>query len=354
MRKLKRQESLSSQLAKLIEKDIYSGKLEGGAPLASARTLARGFDVSFQVVLSALDILEARDLIVRIPRKGVYVKSRNFTGNLREILFFALTRQGECRPLINAVNELLSTGEYDYTARIAVATGGQERLGVELKRLESSGFVDCALVSTSYLTPENIRQICGLPYPVILIGDVPTGDYAGLSFGAVSPDYPALAELVVNYIGQGNYRETVLFYAEQSARKDVVERMEQLGRARQLKLRKIAIEGRSEEEIRHNFHVQMPMVAWYCSGKTLYITYGINSEAYTSRTLLPRERYPDIELMTMDAGTGITHVNTDYSELKECLNEMLAGVAGKSNYPLMRKVRLWSGVSKPEIGPGLL
>ncbi len=346
MRKLKRQESLSSQLAKIIERDIYSGKLEGGASLASARTLARGFDVSFQVVLSALDILEARDLIVRIPRKGVYIKSRNFTGDLREILFFALTRQGEHRPLIDAVNELLSAGQYDYTARIAVTTGEPERLRIELKRLENSGFVDCALVSTSYLTAENIRQVCGLPYPVILIGDLPAGDYAGLSFGAVSPDYPALAELVMDYAGQGGYRETVLFYAEQSARKDVVERMEQLGRTRQLKLRKIAIGGQSNEEIRHNFHVQMPMVAWYCSGKTLYITYGINSGAYEDRTLLPRERYPDIELMTMDSGIGITHVKADYSELKGCLNEMIAGVAGKSNYPLMRKVGLWAEVVK--------
>ena len=67
-------EPLSSQLAKILGEKITSGEITDVLP--SNRTLRQEFGVGETVVTNAVKILEAQGLVVRVPRRGVYVRQQ--------------------------------------------------------------------------------------------------------------------------------------------------------------------------------------------------------------------------------------------------------------------------------------
>lgn len=67
------------QVADYIEKEIRSGRLHAGERLCTVRELCDKFDTKTTVINAAYDKLEKKKLIVRLPRKGVYVANRNNT-----------------------------------------------------------------------------------------------------------------------------------------------------------------------------------------------------------------------------------------------------------------------------------
>lgn len=63
---------ISEDIANELKAQIFSGKLRPGDRLVE-RQLARDFNASRQPVRDALDFLEKRELVVRLPTKGVVV-----------------------------------------------------------------------------------------------------------------------------------------------------------------------------------------------------------------------------------------------------------------------------------------
>lgn len=61
------------QVAEYIEKEIRSGRLHAGERLCTVRELCDKFDTKTSVIDAAYDKLEKKKLIVRLPRRGVYV-----------------------------------------------------------------------------------------------------------------------------------------------------------------------------------------------------------------------------------------------------------------------------------------
>lgn len=66
----------SRRVAERIERDIRSGLLAPGARMLGMRGLAGKFEVSFAVINSAYDILEAKGLVLRLPRSGAVVNPK--------------------------------------------------------------------------------------------------------------------------------------------------------------------------------------------------------------------------------------------------------------------------------------
>ena len=80
-----KKETYSGQVAKILEKGIFSGEFAAGQKLPPTRELAGNFGVSQKVVVSALDVLEKKDLIQRRPREGVYVNPKLSSSGKREL-----------------------------------------------------------------------------------------------------------------------------------------------------------------------------------------------------------------------------------------------------------------------------
>lgn len=349
MNKLIGREPLSVQLANIIEKDIFSGGLPPDSPLASTRELARNFGVSHQVVISALDILEQKDLIVRLPRKGVFVKASSIHPKAREVLFFAFADQPESHTMLMGVHDLitnpLAQGRYDFSTRIVgsgnIDTSG--RLDREIARLAHWGFIDCAIIYTSSFSAEDIRKCVKLPYPVIFVGDLPRGDFGDLKFMQLAPENQNSANLVMEYAARGNYDEIVLVYGDKSGTHDypslITGRMDYLAAELGVNLRKIIIPGVKLRQVQDNFKKSATDIVNGCHGKTLFVTYEIRSREYNDMKMFKPRDYPHIEFMTMDsfsAQNGITYIRRDYKEYQRKLCELIDSTSGGP--PEYRKV----------------
>jgi DNA-binding LacI/PurR family transcriptional regulator len=78
--------SKTDQLFEILRDEIISGRLATGSRLDSIRNLSERFSVSQPVVTGALDNLEEAGLVVREPRKGVFIKGASRKPNKQSLI----------------------------------------------------------------------------------------------------------------------------------------------------------------------------------------------------------------------------------------------------------------------------
>ncbi len=332
----------SLRVAKIIEKEVYAGKLPPDAPLPSTRALAARFGVSQRVILSALDLLEKKDILVRQERKRVYVKARSAVDGAKEILFFAFGDEIGLHSIYQAVNEMiLKNGElrrYDFFSRI-VSSGGPfspNRLDRELARLDNLGFIDCALFYC-FMDEESMQKCMKLPYPVIFLGEIP--DSGKLPDGArmISPDSTGLLLAAAEYAVEKQYREMVLAHWEEPPKhryeQKALREMESFLKKHSLPLRKISIPGGSIREAADNLHSALPSLASSLSPGTLLALHNIHSEKFEKRELLPAKKYPGIDLLSLtlpEPHCRIKSIFRDYSDFQRTVSDFIENVKSPS------------------------
>ncbi len=332
----------SARVAKAIEKEIFSGTFPPDSPLPSTRALAGRFGVSQRVVLSALDLLEKKDVLVRQERKRVYVKARSVVDGAKEILFFAFGDEIGLHSIYQAVNEMiLNTGDlrrYDFFSRIVSSSGPftSNRLDRELARLDNLGFIDCALFYC-FMDEASMRKCMKLPYPVIFLGEVP--DSGKLPSGArmISPDSTGLLLTAAKYAVEKQYKEMALAYWEEPAthryEKKALRTMEDFLKSHSLPLRKIPIPGADLRKTRKNFNSMAPSLAASLAPGTLLTAQNIHSQEFDSRTLLPRKKYPGIDLLTLtlpESSCRIKSVFRDYADFQRTVVEFIENARNPS------------------------
>ncbi len=326
-------ESMSAQLARIIEKDIFSGKLKPDAPLASTRTLSEAFNVSRQVVVSGLDILEKKDLIVRIPRKGVFVKSRDIHKQAREILFFAFMDRLERNIIFQAMNKISEaekgSSKYDFFTRFISAERNQSnRLDHELERLANLGYIDCGVIYSADFTADTIRKCVGLPYPIIIVGDLPDGDYKGLQFNQIRPDHHHTARLILNYWRRQKFEQVIFFHSGQIYGKyqywrDFVGYLEQGAAENSIQLRRIVVPGSGRDEITANFETMAREIVKEAAPETRIFKGDIRSDDFDHGILFPREGYPQIHMLTLNSFATIPYVKRSTSGIIQAISDMI-------------------------------
>lgn len=332
---LKKNNTFTAQVAKKLEMEIFSGAIPPDSPLPSTRALAERFQVSQRVILSALDALEKKDILVRQERKRVFVKTRSAAVGAREILFFTFGEEMELHSIYQAVNELiLNSGRkyrYDFFSRIVSSAGilTPGRLDRELGRLENLGFIDCALFY-SFMTESQLKKCMKLPYPVIFLGELP--DSGKLPPGArmISPDSTKLLLTAAEYAVQQHYKELIFAYWDLPARheyeKNAMRSMENFLKKENCAFRRIPVYGRNLTEVRSNFNRMAPSLAGTGTGKTLFATQNIRSEEFDDRVLLPRNHDPAMDLLTLNLPKRpgrIKYLHRNYDAFRNLLVEFI-------------------------------
>lgn len=330
-------ESQSSQVARLIERDIVDGKLSPNSRLRSTRDLAGHFGVGHRVVLSALDILERKDLIIRVPRSGIHVKARGARRDVKEILFFALADHVEFHPVVQAVNNLVCqsglNGRYDFFNRLVSSDNGtvSGRLETELARLADWGYVDCAIFYSRGFTRKTVEQCLKLPYPVIFVGDLPEGDYDDLQYTRLSSDTGGLFRTLTEYAAGKEHRRVMFFCPAKieslpffiEARKA----MEACAEARGIELQTVFVPGIKPEEIRIGLDMVVKERFDEIRTMDMLSAYGIFHPGFDAGTLAAPLRFPeDIDMMNLSPSAGtvrIRHLRRDSTAFCARLCELL-------------------------------
>ncbi len=341
-------ETLSVNLANTIERDIISGKLKPDTLLASVRTLSDEFKVSRQVVLSSLEMLEQKDLITRIERKGVFVKARDMQRKNREILFFAFAEQVECHTISRAMQALINKPAqarcYDFFSRI-ISSGdiSDERLDHELNKFKTLGFLDGAVIYPHGLSPEAIRRcITQLPYPVIIVGDLPHGDYNDLQYSQLRPDQNHMAKVIMDYAAANDFTEFVHICRADSTYGDIsdlVECLKKRAAGQPFKLRQIAVSGNTPAEIELNFRRELDKIGQNSRGRTLVFKTDVVSDDFNQGRLLPHRQFPNIELLTMDdpCEASILRIQRSFADFDFKLNRALEACLPAANRRYLRE-----------------
>lgn len=328
----------SLRVAKTIEKEIYAGNLPPDSPLPSTRALAERFDVSQRVILSALDLLEKKDILVRQERKRVYVKARSVVDGAKEILFFAFGDEIGLHSIYQAVNEMiLNTDElrrYDFFSRIVSSSGPftSKRLDRELARLDNLGFIDCALIYC-FMDEESMRKCMNLPYPVIFLGEIP--DSGKLPPGArmISPDSTGLLLTAAEYAVEKQYKEMVMIHWEESPKhryeQKALLKMEAFLKKHSLPLRKIGIPGRDIREAGGNLHSILPSLVPSLTPGTLLALHNLHSEEFEKGKFLPPKKSPGTDLLSLTLPSPDCRVKSiarDYSAFQRTVVNFMENV----------------------------
>ncbi len=318
----------STRVAKEIELEILSGAIPPNSPMPSTRALAEKFNVSQRAVLWALDILEKKDLVARLERKRVYVKARAAVEGAKEILFFAFGNDLGVHSIYQSINQIILDPEknrrYDFFSRI-VSTGdasSKERLSRELARLENLGFVDCAIF---YCTLDSgaMLQCRSLPYPIIFLGELPDNGILPEGCKMISPDSSKLLTTAAEYAVKGKYSEMVFAFWENQARyryeKAAMEAMLNCLAENSLPVRLVPYSGENIAEVQENFDRHFPALASSFAPGSLIVTQNIHSEKFESGELLPPEKFPALDFLTLTLPKGvcrIKHVTRDFRDFQ--------------------------------------
>ena len=84
----KRNFSDTGKVTEILETAIRNGEMKPGERLDCVRNLAANLEVGMTAVMRALDKLERKKLILRSPRRGIFV-AKPFSGSVRKILLLS-------------------------------------------------------------------------------------------------------------------------------------------------------------------------------------------------------------------------------------------------------------------------
>lgn len=203
------------QVADRLERDIRSGGYLPGSKLLSMRTLSEKMQTDRNIIRGALDRLEAKGVVTKEARKGVFVSPGVLSGGLQEIYIFAHCYEGTGQiSYIEQALELHRHFEYRRKFNVTlryVGWGGMTTGSIHNEILKAkAGNAAVLVVSGAVVDRERIAILKESGLPFIVIGET-NEDLPGLEFNQVYASFAARGLDVGNYLARSPYREIAYF-----------------------------------------------------------------------------------------------------------------------------------------------
>lgn len=209
MQTLIKRTTQSSQLADEIERKIRTGELTPGFKMSSIREIGSAYNVSVQVVNSAIMILERKGLVVCEPRIGIYVNPKALTPRRMNLAVLHVRDTGGGQ---NYLDQLLAFSApclwADYCISRHQVPERTEELAYEVEKI-SNARPDCLLVFLPSLKAKGLAVFKKLHFPVIFIGDFHDGILPGIA-NQIVEDTGERAISFVNCAWEHNLRDVVM------------------------------------------------------------------------------------------------------------------------------------------------
>ena len=190
-------DSYTTQVVKVLEREIETGALPPLSKLQSTRKLAARFGVSKTVIMFALDLLEKRRLIHREERRGVFVSETASNPNVLEVLIFAFGtspyQNSFVKRSLSVLGSEAAQGKINFYTRYATFSDQAKRdpvfrrrlLKAELAKLAQTFHSDCAIIIYPDLEKNDLLECLKLPFPTLFLGDFKEGDFPELSYNRI-------------------------------------------------------------------------------------------------------------------------------------------------------------------------
>ncbi|MFZ2655958.1 MAG: winged helix-turn-helix domain-containing protein [Victivallales bacterium] len=168
----------SSQIVRELERRIRSGVFLPGHKMPSTRELARQFDVSQQVIKSAVEEMEKGLMVLRKPRIGIYVNPAVFSPGMTDL---CLLTSSNIPHTTDYLSRFLSFDDLELWKDVNLATRylsvgeiGKSSLRYELEKIKEM-HPKCLLVHINLENEGWLRHFTSLPFPVVFLGDFSWG-----------------------------------------------------------------------------------------------------------------------------------------------------------------------------------
>jgi hypothetical protein len=185
----------SRQVASVIEDSITAGKLRPGDKLSSVRELAQSLSVGPQVIVSALDILEQKKLVIRKERFGVYVNHKSANPELKSVMFLGFGGTPQDNSFMRVVSDFMWWPEirdkFDFYTRFIPSGDSSGSLETELARFERFGYPDCLVITGLRFKKRDVENALALRRPLLFVGNFADGDYPDLKYNRIGGDNAA-------------------------------------------------------------------------------------------------------------------------------------------------------------------
>lgn len=205
---LVRTETQSKLLADRLEAEIRNRLLGPGQKLLSTRDLSEKFGFDRNVVRAALDILEERHLIVKMPRKGIYVNPELFSLGRPELFIF--TFGGMAPSYVEMALNLNGDRTYqkDFNVTLRYASWlelNMQTFECEMLKAKRSDPGMIVLAST-YIDAAKIRILQSLDIPFVIIGEQHHSE-PGLEFNQIFELFAAKGLEIGKFFAKSQFRE---------------------------------------------------------------------------------------------------------------------------------------------------
>lgn len=209
---LSRNEAQSLQLADRLETEIRNRILPPGSKLLSTRSLSEQFDIDRNVVRAALDMLEARKLIVRRPRQGIYVNPELLSLGRPEIYIF--TFGGTTPSYVETALDLQHNREYMRNCNVTIRYACWEELNLQTfenemvkARQVSPGII---VLASTYVDRPKLEILRAMRIPFVILGEY-HHDVSGLDANRIFEQFAPKGLAIGRFFAESSYREMAYF-----------------------------------------------------------------------------------------------------------------------------------------------
>lgn len=209
---LSRDEAQSRRLADQLEAEIRARVLAPGSKLLSSRALSEKFGLDRNVVRAAMDALEERRLIVKMPRKGIYVNPELLSLGRPELYIF--TFGGLTPSYVETALDLGGSREYlrDFNVTLRYASWGE--LNLQTFENEMVKARQCSpgvvVLASTYIDRARIEILRRNEIPFVILGELHQ-EVTDLEFNQIFEQFAAKGLEVGKFFARSGFGELAYF-----------------------------------------------------------------------------------------------------------------------------------------------
>lgn len=204
-------ETLTMQVANSLEKSIMSGQYRPGSRLLSSRELSEKLGVTRIVVRSAVDVLEKKQLLVKSPRRGIYINSNLLSLNKIELYVMSYQSSSNTRQYSYVENTLNLYKDLNYRKRFNLTLRGlgwdemnPDMFANELSKAKTVN-AQVLVLSSAFLDAVRIQMLQDSGIPFLVIGEL-FHSVPNSRFNQVYESCAAKADAIGDFIRHSQYR----------------------------------------------------------------------------------------------------------------------------------------------------
>ena len=212
--KFTRDESITTMVAQKLENQILSGQYPPGSKMQSSRVLCKSMDIDRNIVRRVIDILEAKKLVTKKARQGVYINNNILSQGRHEVYIYDYSSDRRQGSFLSKTLKLTDNEFLRASFNLTIRNADWKDLTTEVFRHEMAQAktlnVQIILLSSSYIDREKLEILKNNEIPFLIVGEM-EHKYPDIEFNQIHDDFAKKAEVISRFVVENKFRDLAYF-----------------------------------------------------------------------------------------------------------------------------------------------